>query len=415
MMLTGRTFALLGADLLLMAHAGTRPNNAVFVLECEGTLDFALVRRTCAELTRLAPFVSARLQRPFPWGKLRWVADGSRDLLVHKRRVQADQVDAIVEEELNATIDPWQGPALRWQVLEHADEARAWFVLTWAHPLMDPRGAELLVAMLDAVGRGGEGSSWAAAQRIEPPSDCRPLREQLRVARHGLERLRQVTRAQPRSLGHDVAHPGAVRFRRRALPSGRPRPFSVTLAHVAAAVAPLYRRRGLDPETFVIPISVDRRLKGDPGPVFGNYLSFHFVDLAARQVGSVDATVAAVQRGMAEALRANAIEGLWAAMALGGYHSPGWMLRPFEGEIASFHCADLGDMRPTCRTWLGARVRGGYHVACIQPSPGLGIFFNRCAGVENVIVAWVDAVLHDEEVDGLLAHLDGALQGAAAA
>ena len=410
-----RTFPLVGPDVLLIAHAGTRPNNAVFVVECEGSLDATQVGRLAGELAAIAPFIGARVQRPFPWGRLRWVVDEPEVRVISRRLQQGTSIDHLAEEALNAERNAWRGPALAWTVVNSADGKRSWLMLSWVHSLMDPRGAELLVAMLDAVGQSADGRRWAAAQRIVPPGDTRPFRQRLQIARRGLDRLRLISGKVPHSLGRQVNDPGRVRFRRHVVAAGSPRSFPITLGHVAAAVAQLHRRRGLAPGPFLVPISVDRRRKGEPGPVFSNYLSFHFICLAAEHVGDVAATAAAVRQEMADALRADAIEGLWVGMELGCYYPTGWMLRSFEDDIASFHCADLGEARPMGATLLGAPVRGAYHVACVQPRPGLGIFFNRAAGCENIIVAWVERVIEESEVDAILAHLVAAVASADAA
>jgi hypothetical protein len=39
-----------------------------------------------------------------------------------------------------------------------------------------------------------------------------------------------------------------------------------------------------------------------------------------------------------------------------------------------------------------------YHVPAVPPRPGIGVFFNRCAGRSNVVVAWIDGVVTEDEV-----------------
>lgn len=406
-----RTFTLVGPDVVLLAQAGGRPNNALFVAECAGMLDIGLVRRACDELAALAPFIRARLGRPFPWGPLRWVSEHTPTVPVTHRRLARADVSAFLESELNATIDPWRGPPVRWSIVEDTDGPTTWLTLTWVHPLMDPRGAELLVAMLDAISRGAEGRQWADAQLIVPPRDERSLRQRLPLARRGVDRLRAVATPAPRSLGSEVQDPGRVRFRQRSFPTCGTRTLPVSLALAGAAVASLFRARGLPmTDGFLVPVSVDRRRKGEAGPLFGNYLSFHFARLPGADIADVAATARALRSEITDALRSDAIEGMWVGMGFGLYYPPAWMLRRFEGELASFHYADTGDVRPACETLFGAPVREAYHVPCVQPKPGLGIFFSRAAGRESIVVVWVDRVVAEPEVDALIADLATALQ-----
>ena len=409
-----RTMTLLGPDVLLVAMAGTRPNNAVLVIECTGVLDGMRLERALDRLQPLAPFMAGRLERPFPWGRLRWTADeATRPPVVRRRLASGETLEDAIDAVLNEPVDPRRAPPLRWHVLERSDGEASWLALAWVHPLMDPRGAELLVAMLDAVDRGGEAGAWAAARPIVPPEDTRPLRERGALARAARDTLQVLGREHVPSLARNGTAPGRVRHCRRLVRS-RARQLPQTLAAVGRAVAATAAARGLAlTGPFVVPISVDRRLKGEPGPVFGNFLSFHFARLAPEQVDDPAATAAALRRDMAEAVRMNLVEGLWAGMNIIRYYPPRHLLRPLGGrEIASFHCADTGDVRPPLATLLGVPVRSAYHAPCVHPHPGLGLFFTRLGELESVVAVWVDGVVTGDEIERLL---DGVATGIDAA
>jgi hypothetical protein len=414
-----RHLTLLGTDVLLLAMGGRRPNNAVFVVECDGRLDPAQVSEALRRATDVAPWIAGRLERPFPWGRLRWTVDvpvaPDRRPIVSMR----DGDDAgVVDEWLNTVVDPRRDPPFHVTVVAGEDAGRrptTWLVLAWAHALMDPRGAELLVAMLDALVRGDDGRAWARERLVAPPEDTRPWRDRMAAARCGVEHLRRVTAVKPRSLARGVTSFGRVRHRRVAVPAPPPRQMPATLGHVGAAMAALWASRGLPPdEPFVVPISVDRRRKGEPGPVFGNYLSFHFARFPpAREDGPM---TAAIRRDLAEAVRADAIDATWTAMNFARYYPPEALLRPVGGDdLASFNCADTGEVRPALPTLFGRPVRGAYHVPCVQPRPGLGVFLGRAAGVESVTAVWVEPVASDAEVDALLAQVARAIGAARAA
>ncbi len=410
-----RTLTLLGTDVLLLGLARGRPNNAVLVVECEGRLDPNGLEAAVRAVTPIVPFVTARVERPLPWGRLRWVADAGTPPVERREVADEPALEALVDEVLGAPIDPHAGPALRWIVVHETGEARSWLVLAWVHPLMDPRGAELLVAMVDAFHRGGSAVGWARERLVVAPPDARPWRERMTITRRSLEALRALGRLAPRSLGRDVSAPGRVRHRRIVVPVAEGRQLPATLALVAECVADLFRARGLPAgEPLVVPISVDRRRKGEPGPVFGNYLSFHFARIVP--TGDIAATAAAIRRDMAEAVRSDVIEGLWVAMNFGRYYPPAALLRPMgEGDGSSFNCADTGEIRPALERVLGCRVAGAYHAPCVQPRPGLGIFFCRAAGRESIVAVWVEGVVTEGEVDALLGDLGRAVSAARAA
>ncbi len=393
---------LLGPDVLLLAMGGTRPNNAVFVVECDGVLDAARIERAVDALAPLAPFMASRLERPRPWGRLRWRAVDERAAVLPRRLVAGQAIDTIVDEALNVVIAPRREAPLRWHVVTDADGARSWLVLVWVHALMDPRGAELLVAMLDALDRGGEHAAWAAARLVVPPEDARPARERAALAGRAMPHLRALAHERGASLA-DGRVTGRVHHRRRVVPA-RPRAVPLTLAVVGRAVSRLWGGRGASPpSSFVVPISVDRRRKGEPGPVFGNFVSFHFARLSSAAGAPTAETAAAIRRDMADAVRADVVEALWAGMSVIRHYPPRHLLRPLGGrDLASFHCADTGDVRPPLPTLVGQPVRGAYHAPCVQPHPGLGVFFSRMGEYESIVAVWVDGAVLADEVERLL-------------
>src|SRR5688572_3058218 len=106
-----RTMTLLGPDVLLVAMAGTRPNNAVLAIELGGPLDDQRLARALARLQPLAPFMASRLERPFPWGRLRWAADDAAAPPVVPRRLAPDEsVEGAIDAVLNEVVDPRRAP-----------------------------------------------------------------------------------------------------------------------------------------------------------------------------------------------------------------------------------------------------------------------------------------------------------------
>jgi hypothetical protein len=182
-----------------------------------------------------------------------------------------------------------------------------------------------------------------------------------------------------------------------------------TLAAVGRGVARLWRGRGVDvAEPFVVPLSVDRRRKGEPGPVFGNFVSFHFTRFLPADGEAAAATAATIRRDMADAVRDDLVEAVWAGMSVIRHYPPRHLLRPLGGrDPASFHCADTGDVRPALERVLGARVRSAFHAPCVHPDPGLGVFFSRARDLESIVAVWVDGVVSAAEIDELLDGITG--------
>lgn len=386
-------------------------NNAILVVPCEGPVDPQPLRRSLERFLDVCPWPAARLRRPFPWGKLHWAAR-PRPMLAPPpvRRAPAatpEVLQAIVEGELNRTIDPRREPPLRFLVVDGPAE-RGTLVMTWFHPLMDPRGAENLLAHLAHLdsddGAPADEGLWPA---FAPAPDARPLRERGRIARRSLQYMDTLAPVPPVSPGRAVVAPGPVRFLQGSfIESGAAgaratREMPWRLALLGKAMAELWRARELPEVPFMVPISVDLRAKGEPGPTFGNLLAFHFARFDPAATADVPALARELRLQMADAVRDGQIEANAVAMEFLHYRPLSTMLRALPwsagGEAFSFNCADVADFSPKLDGLLGRRVVNGYHVPAVLPRPGIGVFFNRCAGVNNLVVAWVEGVLRERE------------------
>ena len=167
-------------------------------------------------------------------------------------------------------------------------------------------------------------------------------------------------------------------------------------------MADLWQRRDLPDVPFLVPISVDLRAKGDPEPTFGNALAFHFARFRPSETGDLPALERQLRAQMVAAIREDQIEANRVAMEFLHYRPLSMMLRDLPGtatgETFSFNCADVGDFPPRLVSVFGRRIVNAYHVPAVLPRPGLGVFFNRCAGGENVVVSWVEGAADDDDV-----------------
>jgi hypothetical protein len=392
---------------------GATSNNTLLAVHLDGPVDPARLGRALDRLLDACPWPAARLRRGVPWGKLHWAA-GRRAVLTpppveQRSAATADDVHRLLEAELAAAIDPRREPPLRFLAIDVGGGAAGVLAMTWFHPLMDPRGGQNLLVHLSDL----DGDDRAAG---EPPptfvsswQDRRPLRERGRLARRSLEYMRTLAPVPPVSPGAGLASPGPVRFCQESFVepdagNGRgrlAREISWRLALVGKAMADLWRRRGLPPAPFLLPISVDLRPKGEPGPTFGNRLAFHFARFAPADTDDVAALARRLRGQMADAVRDGQIEANAVAMEFLHYRPLSTMLRALpwtaSGEIFSFNCADLVDFPPRLARLLGRRVANAYHVPAVLPRPGIGVFFNRCAGRDNVVVSWVEGAASEDE------------------
>lgn len=412
-----RRLPLRGADLVLMAmHARWRSarlsNNALLVVECDGPVAADRLQVVLDRVLDVVPWPAARLRRPFPWGRLHWAAGRraahSRPPVRHLAVATRDDLHPELEAELNAAIDPRREAPLRILTVDVERDpsgCRGALVLTWFHPLMDPRGAQTFLAQLAEMDRTG----IAPPPEAGPDRDPRPLRMRGRLARRSLDYMRALAPVSPVSPGTGRDAPGRHRFWQERFaergPGGpgprEPREISWRLAVVGRAMAELWRERGLPDVPFLLPISVDLRPRGEPGPTFGNHLAFHFARFRPSDTADVPGLARTLRGQMADAVRAGQIEANAVAMEFLHYRPLSMMLRALpwtaRGETFSFNCADIMDFPSTLGDLLGRRVLNAYHAPAVLPRPGIGVFFNRCAGGNNLVVSWVEGAVSEAE------------------
>ena len=415
-----RRLPLRGADVVLMAHHPRWQgvglgHNTMLVVECDGPIESGRIEHAWDRFLDVCPWPAARLRRPFPWGKLHWAA-GPRASLARPllRRTTIAACDALQGElviELNAALEPRREAPVRMLIVDD-ESTRAMrssvLVLTWFHPLMDARGGENLLTHLSELDCHTEATPWGdhSPELVSDP-DRRSLLQRSRIARSSLEYLRRLAPVPPVSAGGPPLPPGRACFRRQS--------FAVTdagdqramreicwrVALVGKAMSELWRQRHLDDVPCLLPISVDVRPKGEVGATFGNHLAFHFARFRSSETADVPTLARALRRQMVEAVRDGQIEASEVALQFLQYRPLSRMLQVLPwttgGELFSFNCADLADWPSALAECFGRKVLNAYHVPVVPPRPGIGVFFNRCAGRNNLVVSWIEGVVSDAE------------------
>jgi hypothetical protein len=418
-----RRLPLRGADLVLVAMQALWrregvSNNTLMVVQCDGPLEPERIRRALDRFLDFCPWSSARLRRRRPWGGLHWVA-GARAALTappvrHQRLASPAALHAELEAELNRAIDPRREPPLRFAILDGASDGagpHSALVATWFHPLMDPRGAQNLLAHLAHLDEADGRVPWGGAPPVfatEP--DPRRLKERGRLGRSSQRYMRTLLPEPPVSPGTGLTVPGQARFEQASFVGDdhglggvrSTREICWRLALVGRAMADLWRQRGLPDLPFLVPVSVDLRPKGEPGATFGNVLAFHFARFRPSETADVDGLARALRQQMTDALREGQIDANAVAMEFLKYRPASLMRRDLPGtasrETFSFNCADLGDFPPALEKIFGRRVVNAYHAPSVLPRPGVGVFFNRCGIRSNLVVSWVEGAMKNEEV-----------------
>lgn len=391
----------------------TGRNIVQLVVECEQAISRDRLESAVARFMEHAPWPSARLRRGFPWSAPFWEAPAGTAKLpqvnVHKIAGGNAALQELLQQQLNTPLDPHQGSPLRFELIEQ-DDGKHHFVETWFHPLMDPRGAETLTLHLNHVDQQRNGELWPdGAPSFVPPEQDGTRMERLRLASKGRRYLDSFRSSPPTSPGGHTAPKGAFRFRRCSFrdsgqSSRAQKEMTWRLALVGRILRNLWKKHGIPEVPYLLPVSVDLRKKGEPGPVFSNHLSLHFPHFDPSDDTEEIATE--LRKQMFESLRHGQLEATRAAM---NFIRPlplpllAWrMALSSRGELCSFNFADTSEFSGATPTLFGSRVLNSYHVPTVTPKPGIGIFLNSCGEHQNIVVTWLDGVVGSDDVDTLI-------------
>ncbi len=400
---------MLGFDHELRRH-GYAGNTCQMVLELGGTLSPETLTRRLAEVTAQHPILNAR---PGGWLWPHWRIPGTPkppQVRLHRGVVAAQAL-------LNDPLDARRGELLRFDLCERAGGGQT-LTFTWLHALMDAPGAEHFLTLI-----AHENATLPAA--ITAPTSAQPpLRARLKLAWKYLHHLDTLCAAAPKSIG--VRHPTApaemvhrvetfdatetAAIRANAARLGGL--FGDAQFHAAAALCELHRLRaslGCPSPSYVLPLAVGLRAKGNVHPVFSNELTMLMLQLLPPQLDSTATAIAALKQQLESAMRGGLIESgrqlgllfrflpvpLYMAMAKQG----------LRGEICSLFFGDTAAVNPRLDTFLGVPVQDFTHVAAITPSPGLGVIFYSVRGLLKLTVVHSARVFTEAEAGEFTASL----------
>ena len=135
-------------------------------------------------------------------------------------------------------------------------------------------------------------------------------------------------------------------------------------------------------------------------------LAFHFARFRPSDTADVTGLAWTLRRQMADAVRDGQIDANAVGMEFLRYRPVSRMLRHLpwakDGDMFSFNCADVADFPGSLDRCFDRRVVNAYHVPAVPPRPGIGVFFNRCAGRNNLVVSWIEGVVSEDEVTGII-------------
>ena len=463
---------LTGADCFLRAFHGDtmRVHGAghlsQVVLRLGAGFDPKRLEETLERVVRANPILRAPIRRRGGLGPPVYridLAEAAPQPRVHRHAATAEPargaapseraIPPVFFEALNARMAIERGELLRADVVPSSERgadgeaAKTDLALTWAHMLLDGSGSEAFVELLDAVARGARApEAVPTADRTAEVAEARPrgpLRDWSREAQTWQRHVQGMGAHPPRSLAgprpgawaslreggrgrgaqqlrYEIATLGAdatARVDERAKErAGVLTPMLFYLAAAIRAHAAVFEARGVTPESYVVPVPVNLRPKGQEGGIFRTRVSMFWFQVLADEARSLDACVASLKRQRHALIKsggvANGVAAMHLVRAMPARLYAAMARRTLRGELCSFFFAWTGEFLPGLTEFMGAPIENGFHTPSVPPSPGSGAIMSVREGRLNLAHVAQRGVMSDEEGALLRASLLGELLGA---
>jgi hypothetical protein len=403
-----------GCDTLMLGfdyelrRRGFAGNSCQIALELGGAIDPGRLEQRLAELARRHPILCSRPARGLdlkPCWKPTRIAP-----LVRVHAVAHDQ------KLFNEPLDIHHGQLVRF------DLSGRRLIFTWAHALMDAKSAEYFLALTggDTPPEANNGEDWYT-KRAGLGSGWRARSRQ---AWRELERLDQFKTALPVSLA-TRRQPVTPTMKYQAVALSREDSARVhahagrfcgflgdTNFHLAATLLELHRlheRAGCHSPSYVLPIPIGLRPKGERAPLFSNQITMMLHQFLPSQLATMEETVMAVKSRNAEYLRDEHINpGIALAQLFRSLPLPLYMRlikHGLRGEICSLFFGETGAVDPALRGFLGAEIEKLVHVPAVTVPPGVGVVFYRFRDQLQFTLVHADGTLTDGEAGDFAARL----------
>ena len=427
-------FCLIQDDAIL--RAGRPGFTCQIVLLLDGRLDPAALEARLEALGGAFPLLSARLdRRPF-FGRPRWLvpdqpAGRPTGVSFTHRGLEADwpagcELPGWIVEQFEAPHPAVEGPLAR-LVLAWLPDGRSVLSWSWNHLVADALGMEQLLAWMADAG--------AAPPSPEPAelalTDWSELRRQGQNARRVsgfFEELQRGPVQTLRPLGDrtgpdriaslqlDLEQTAALDA--EALRHGATGSATAYLAGVSVlALHQLALARGEALGSYLIPMTLGLRKKGEPGPDMANRFGFVFFQLDPVEIPDLRGLITQVRRQMKQQVREETSEAFTDAMTLSRRLPTAWVSRltnrSKHGQFASFFIGNTGEGMTLPGKFLEVPVANLLHFARLPAPPGLTFIFNRFAGRQNATIVAPAALWTEAEWEALTQAVRAGLVGSA--
>ncbi len=409
-----------GCDTLMLGfdyelrRRGFAGNSCQIVMELASAVDADRLIERVNQLAREIPILSSRPARGLNL-KPRWKPTGKMPVV----RVHSS-ANGSIGNLFNDPLRIDRGELIRFDV------SGSRITFTWAHALMDAKSAEYFLALVgnQNVPAPKISEDWYAKRATVTGG----WRARGRQAWRELDRLDHFRSALPVSLA-TRRRPATPTMKYQVVRLSRDESAAVrtsagklcgflgdTNYHLAASLLELHRlheRVGCPSASYVLPVPIGLRPKGERFPLFSNQITMMLHQFLPEQLGTLEEAASAVKSKNAEFLRDEHINpGIALAQMFRCLPLPLYMKiikHGLGGEICSLFFGETGAVDAALKTFLGADIAGLVHVPAVTVPPGIGVVFYRFQDRLQFTLVHADGTLTDSEAGEFAVNLRGRL------
>ncbi len=419
--LNGADCFLLQLDHLMWSSSRLR-NVCTFAITLEKRIELDAVNQSLLHNPAYQWICGLRLKKGLPFTLAKWVFDEKVELAEIKQHQLIDSND-IPDTLLATAINLKNQAAFKVDLVQLPNNSGSVLVFTWHHVLMDARGGESFIRYLGTM-QAPEPKNWVAEQ-----ANRLPLKERADIAQTMKQFLYDTSELPLLSLYKKTSIKPVLRYCTLSFSTEQSQliskqattqgagflPSAFYLAATANTVASIQQQRSPLEEDMLVPIPLDRRLRGAQTPIIGNQVTFLFYRLPKQILLNTQECTVELINQMKQLMRSDnpnhyvimmdflrRIPGLFYRMMLKA---------PTKGLMASFFYSDTGDLLQNCDSLFGSPVKTAIHYPPNLYPPGMTFVFSRFQDRLQLTFAYMESVITEQEVEQLLTKLSTVLQG----
>lgn len=415
--LTGIDWTILTLDRMSRRATGGS-NDSQIVLELQGEFDDRRFRAAMTEFVRLFPVLAGKSTRAWnlaPYWKMPR-AGHAVPLRVESRRIAREDLMSALGAHINTRFSR-SDEHLAFGVF-HVDEARHYLAMRFDHRLFDAQGAEAFIELFQRWYSGEDCRARLAAIALTEPSHLNAWRRKFEAGKQLVRMLRALVGIplmvlpRPSPLKGRAFKFCLMEFDERETQAITGRAYAeagflmfmpYTLACAIQALDETFKARADGGKEYVVSVSVDLRTpKTAAAQLFFNHLSFLIFRIPAAEAGDRQKVLTAIREQMYEQIKSNFPRALSEASMLMRILPPAllsrFLLKPLRGEFASLGFSCVGKGGYALPQFMEATLANLFHMPMLPVPPGVGLVVNQFGNRMNAVLACLDGMLSEDEV-----------------